>query len=224
MITLGKTYFYNNRPVVPLALEHGEIYRCYIGFQSIPDGVEGKYFCHKCMAGGTVSHVCDQYDDVIAAIEESISDQEIIWVPRIYLKDSPVEWLQWEKLQAENERLKAGNQEMRNRYSEISRHLRSIEDKPKKAEELAKQLEIKSIALSEKYQAEVDQLSEKLERVDSISIGTKTISVSEFKEIYLNHLRMQDLDTGGVDNWQWYGESVRDQEDYKTELAEFFSN
>lgn len=36
------------------------------------------------------------------------------------------------------------------------------------------------------------------------------IPKDELKELLCDSLRLQALDCGGVDNWDWYGEAVRD--------------
>ena len=33
---------------------------------------------------------------------------------------------------------------------------------------------------------------------------------------------MQDLEKGGVDNWSWYGDSVKDQDEYNIQFIKDF--
>lgn len=60
-----------------------------------------------------------------------------------------------------------------------------------------------------------------------------TISEKRLKELVLAELNLSALEQGGVDNWEWYGDSVSDflsrlSEEYKQnfedfeDMAEFF--
>ena len=48
------------------------------------------------------------------------------------------------------------------------------------------------------------------------------ISVGELKELIADSMRLQALDWGGVDNWQWYGESFGDY--LKTIQSDYVNN
>ena len=58
------------------------------------------------------------------------------------------------------------------------------------------------------------------------------ISESELRELLRDSLLLQALDQGGVDNWDWYGASIKDflasacspEENDFTDLAEHYLN
>lgn len=39
---------------------------------------------------------------------------------------------------------------------------------------------------------------------------TITVSKEEYKQLQSDSLKLQCLDEGGVDNWEWYGEAMRE--------------
>lgn len=39
---------------------------------------------------------------------------------------------------------------------------------------------------------------------------TITVSKEEYRQLQLDSLKLQCLDEGGVDNWEWYGEAIRE--------------
>lgn len=38
---------------------------------------------------------------------------------------------------------------------------------------------------------------------------TVTIPKSEYEKLLYSHKKLRALEDGGVDNWEWYGESLR---------------
>lgn len=224
-ITLGKTYYFNNRPIVPLAHEHGGIYKCFVHLKPDHD-VTGSMFCTKCMAappGVIISHTCDMAQEVIDEVMDGIADEDIMWIPQRYLMDQPFEYAVNEKLKAEGERLKKSIQSEKVAYDKIWNERRALQSKADAAKKAAEESIIKHTKLYEKYDAANENLETKLAEVSDVSvIGVGQISSKDFQEIYLNHLRFLDLDAGGVDNWTWYGESMRDHTKHMIDLADFY--
>jgi hypothetical protein len=48
---------------------------------------------------------------------------------------------------------------------------------------------------------------------------TITVSKEEYKQLQSDSLKLQCLDEGGVDNWEWYGEAMREYRKRSKELG-----
>lgn len=221
MIELNKVYYYNNRQVIPLIQEYSGIYKCYINY-NIDHDVTGSNFCIECMAGhGYSSHKCDIAQDVIDAVMENISDADIIFIPEVYLRDYPVEYKEYVKLKKQNNELNTLNSELiesnnllkdsiqisGNNVLELEKQKENLLSEIKELENAYTRLKNNKNELNK----DIDNLNKKIE-VDYTNIS---ISFDEFKELAINSMKYVDLRNGGVDNWEWYYNSIEDNEFYK---------
>lgn len=230
MITLKQVYYYNNRPCIPLALEHAGLYRCYINFTPPTATLSGREFCTECMAGhGYSSHTCEYYQDVIVAIEETIADEDIIFVPEKYLKEKPLEFHKYENILKKTHELEIKHKALAEQINVQNRSSLDLTEycnaKNNEITQLSEALKNITIELSTKH----DLFIAKTHQLASINltavnvVDTKIeLSIKDFREIYINHLKMQDLEKGGIDNWSWYGDSVKDPDEYNIQFIKDF--
>lgn len=223
-VVIGKVYYYNNRRVVPIALEYGEIFRCGI-LLNMNNEVTGSQWCSPCNIGGRETHTCELADEVIESVLENLSEEDITFIPSVYMKEQPMEFLPYVKVAAEIKKMQGDLGVAQMELISTKRQATDIATASAK-------VQAETIAAQRKYDEMVESLEEKqavlakkIEEIDNVIVSlpsNKSLTVKEFNEIYRNHLRMSDLDSKGVDNWVWYEESVRDGEDYDLEIAEFW--
>ena len=214
--------YYNNRPVLLLREEADGTWFVSATLDLSHD-ITGSNFCMQCNIGGgdyKGSHTCDDANEIIDHVMENISDHEVFWVQPQYLRDEPFEKKPFDALVLEIEKLvsvktqletdrdgiKSDINDAKNELSELSTRISDLQQKVVFA-----QNELLNTAL------------QPIEIPKYISVGSKTISASMFIEVVKNHLMMQDLIVGGVDNWEWYSESLK-SDDYESDAINFLTS
>lgn len=221
--------YYNNRPVVVLKKhEDVDFYQILVDIEIqdvdldyIAESFRG---CDACMVGHKSTCYCDdrvsEANSVLERIMEEykINDQQLFFVPAKDLKDKPFEWAENKKLKdqiavnknvlnglidivAENKSLiKQQEQTLENHKAEILKSDKIVENRKALAEISDKEYEAlrkKIRDLNNEYQVLVEN-------------GDKTIKISykDYEELLDRDRLLAALESGGVDNWEWYGESI----------------
>ena len=209
-IEFNRVYYYNNRPVVPLAHEHGGIYKCYVNFTKPTAVFDGTDFCIVCNAGGeSCYHDHGRYDEVIESLDEFLSDEDIMFIPERYLKKEYFEKAIYDNVREATQELQQKQKELSSKIQEMKNELATVEAK---LHETKLKLQAKDEACNQIYVKEIA-----IPKTVVINEAHK-MSVEDFKEIYIAYLEYNDLLVGGVDNWEWYGESLRTQEEYEDDF------
>lgn len=208
---IGKTKFYNNRPVTILKEEgHGFVF--VVAELNLSHDVTGANWCTMCMAGGDfiASHTCEFAQEVIDNLMENIEDHEVFWVSERYLKDEPFEFKKYQQLVDENEKLEST---AKNTANTIDRNIKTIEDQSLEIENLKGELsdiQLKlqnaqhDLMLAEKEEVHIQPLPQTIETADA------RLSLKELLYLYECRTKLEALESRGVDNWEWYGESLGD--------------
>ena len=222
MISKGETYYFNNGKVTILKVETDN-FVLVCGDKDIHTEVNGSEFCHGCMVGGIsgvhTRHTCDEADDVIEQVLEDISDQDIFWVNVKHLQTKPFEYKKWEKIIAENNTLSLKTEELKKENQELEDSILSAKtDYTLITEDLASLKERKDILITEIEEKEIEKIKIIAEKDSVITLKDSNVklSVSQILEYIKRDLTLGYLETGGVDNWEWYGESLPDCEDVDT--------
>jgi len=221
--------YYNNRPVVVLKKhEDVDFYQILVDIEIqdvdldyIAESFRG---CVTCLVGHTSECHCDEevaraYDVVERIMEEhKINDQQLFFVPAKDLKDKPFEWAENKKLKdqitanknvlnglidivAENKSLiKQQEKTLENHKAEILKSDRIVENRKALAEISDKEYE----ALREKIRVLNNEHQVLVESKDK----TVKISYKDYEELLDRDRLLGALESGGVDNWEWYGESI----------------
>lgn len=220
--------YYNNRPVLVLKKhEHVDFYEVLVDIEIqdidldyIAESFRG---CDACMVGHKSTCYCDEsvakaYDVVERIIEDyKISDQQLFFVPAKDLKDVPFEW-------KENQQLKdkiKGNKDILNGLVDIVAENKSLIKEQEKRlsnnkSEISKMDAIveNRKALTEIVIKDYDKLKEDISALESrkklIIVDSEVkIEYSEYKKLLKRDEKLTALENGGVDNWEWYSESLK---------------
>lgn len=91
-IKIGKTYYYNNRPVTVIA-EEGEtgFFRCILQF-NVDTDISGECFCHACQLGGmdgaNPSHSCgDAKEFIINEYKANTEQISLVRTSEVFIKE-----------------------------------------------------------------------------------------------------------------------------------------
>jgi len=209
-IKVGENYYFNNGKVTILRIENNE-FVLVCGDINLHTEVNGSEFCHMCMVGGKSRHTCSDVDNVIEEIIEDLSDKNIFWVNVKHLKDKPFEYQKWEKITAENEELQKSVDNLKLQKLEVLKSTKEIEEKREIILEEISNLEIKKQELLEKVE-ETEKLKLKLvadkEGIITLSNSNIKFSIKEILRLLESSIMLEHLERGGVDNWEWYSESL----------------
>lgn len=209
--------FYMNNPCEIIRKITDEFSEVKVYPQFMDDELSGAGWCSACMVGGHDgahhSHTCEPYQEVIEAIRDTESSMIIVVENRL-LQDNPVEFSTWTLVR---EQVNAKKAERDSFYDE-SRKLKSEISEINK-ELIANKLEIEySSVKASDLRHEIDLLSNKKYQLnlgiqdiqDSITVGGIRLSISGsyLRECIESKIKLEHLEAGGVDNWEWYGDSL----------------
>lgn len=220
--------YYNNRPV--LVLQKHEVADFYqilvdieiqdIDLDHIAESFRG---CDACMVGHKSTCYCDEevakaYDVVERIIEDyKIKDSQLFYVPAKDLKDVPFEWKENKGLV---DKIK-GNKDVLNGLIDIVAENKSLIKQQEKTlsdnkEEIRKMDAIveNRKALTEIVIKDYDKLTSDIKELESqknlIIVGSDVkIEYSEYEQLLKRDEKLTALENGGVDNWEWYFESLK---------------
>lgn len=184
-------------------------------------------FCMGCMIGGTVSHSCEEYHEVIDVINEDRLDKSIITiVEKKYLQEEPVEFKEYKKIRDKLRDAYREAGQLRNKTYDLKRELRELEDDREHLVTLNENL-IKDVNdLHKEKQSlneEVVNLLQEKESAGKVILDdnyTVNISIDQLKWLYKASHILTALENGGVDNWEWYGESVNNYGDIDEHVSD----
>jgi hypothetical protein len=201
----GEVKYYNNRPVFIIRNE-GEGFYFVCASINLTHDVTGSCFCTPCNIGGTSTHKCADADEIIDAIMDEISDHEVFWVHEKYLMNQPFERKQYdvlvleiEKLLNEKQTLIEGLRVLRDEITEVSNNV-SLESR--NLSDIQQRI-LFSQNNAIKYEGETKSIIPEIVNIGSISFNS-----SSFLALIKDSLILNKLKIGGVDNWEWYGESI----------------
>lgn len=224
--------YYNNRPVLVIKKdENTDFYQVLVKVEiqghNLDDIAEQFRGCDACMVGHKSTCYCDEevakaYDvlDIILT-ENNIDEENLFYVRGKELKDKPFEW-------AENEQLKnkiTGNKNILNGIIDIVAENKSLIKQQEKIlldnkEEIRKMGAIveNRKALTEIVITDYDKLKEDIKALESqkklIIVDSEIkIEYSKYEELLKRDEILSGLEAGGVDNWEWYSESLKNLED-----------
>lgn len=223
----GTVKYYNNKPVIVLKKhEEADFYQVLVNLEIqnvdldfIAESFRG---CHACMVGHkSTCHCDDEVDkayDVIERIMENyeIKDENLFYVPVKDLKDKPFEWAENEKLKAQittNKNILNGLidiiAENKGKIKQIEEEITKIYSKKHNYETGLKHAEHNFKSTNEDYEKVKEKLKKVKSELENIIVDNETsISREEYDNLCRRDRILTALENGGVDNWEWYGESL----------------
>lgn len=212
--------FYMNNPcIVVREILDGEFLEIKIN-PEYAQSMDGSEFCQGCilgsMDGAHPSHSCEDYENIIDAINDQEASILVIAESRL-VNEKPVEIIKYEKLLNEVKKQQA-------RYNEVLSM--SNEERFKKSEFESQQKELeKNIKILKKQEAaqikELENLKSHVSEArktyqDSISLSSNkdlALSGKDLKELYRDSYILNELKNNGVDNWTFYDDAIPSEED-----------
>lgn len=213
-----KIYFYQNNPCVITRIVNDDFAEIMLSHKFAQD-MQTRGQCQGCCVGDSDNKLqctCDEFSWIIEEVQEE-ENKVICMVERRLLADHPIEKVAIDKLQKsiadENNKLAA----TKVLHQEWTEHLNG------KREEY-KALEAKSAALRAENEALVSQGKSIESRfsglmnqyhqisvvVDKYRLKPIEITNKEYQELLKRNKILSALEAGGVDNWEWYDESLKD--------------
>jgi hypothetical protein len=214
-ISVGQHYYYNNGKVTILKIETDD-FVLVCGDKDIHTEVNGSEFCQMCMVGGMMRHTCSDVDEVVEDVLEDISDSDIFWVNIKHLQDKPFEYKKWEKIKEENSNLSKDIAVLQEEKIIIVNNIKELEEQREKLLiEISNKKEENEEILSviEENKSKAKTIIEDKEKVITLDNSNITMSVGRIVRYIEDSIKLEYLERGGVDNWEWYGESLPECED-----------
>lgn len=222
-INKQKVYFYQNNPCTIVNEINEDFVEISINHKY---GAEMELMCMGCAVGDSdnkLSCTCSEHEWIV----EQVQDEDhlcLVIARRIYLRENPVEHHDIEKLQKqiqeEKDRLektKVIHEEWRKSLSAKQSIIECL-----KQEEKYLSLQIES------FEKERDRCEEGIRSMkdiyDEIEVYisdyhinkyTRKISTKEYDELLKRDELLRALEAGGVDNWEWYDESIKNASSIK---------
>lgn len=210
--------FYMNNPC-EIVRKINDDFSEIVVYPKFADSMEGSQWCTACMVGGMdgahPSHTCEPYQDVIEAINDSEASMLIVVENRL-LQDKPVEFAKWSEAITQ---IKEINSDILNKKKLVSDIKRSGLNIRNRNLIKSKEIDLKSAKIADldrnicELEAEIIGLRRSLGTAKGlVSVGSVTLSMSvdELKAMIKDSLVLEKLQAGGVDNWEWYGDTLGD--------------
>ena len=208
----NKIYFYQNNPCTIINKINDEFCEVAISHKY---GSEMELMCQGCAVGDSdnkLSCTCSEHEWIV----EQLQDEEhlsLVIVRSIYLREDPVEYfdiLSLKKIK-EEERVKINDIKLIHKEWEdsIKEKKLSVDALTKESEAIC--LHIESAKLKEVRLIEsIESLSEELKTVNvKIKSTDDVISINDYESLERDSEKLRALEAGGVDNWTWYDESMK---------------
>lgn len=215
--------FYMNNPC-QIIREIGDDFSEIVVFPEFADSFEGSQWCTECMAGtGYSSHTCAEFEEVIEAIRDTQASMLVMAENRL-IQDAPVEFAKWSRAVDELKKTQSKTKEERLDQSKIkskstdlfNRNVISSDRLMSKASQIEKMNE--SVGQLEREIYELRSSVNNSKGLVSVGGVTLSMSVQELKEMISKSLKMERLEAGKVDNWEWYDDALEGfNEDLETD-------
>lgn len=220
--------YYMNNPCEVLRVISDEFVEIKVYPKFVDDEFNGSGWCTECTAGSGYSrHTCREYQDVIDYIVDYGQSMIVVAESRL-VHDNPIEFKQWislrnsiKKLSEDENVIKASLASHRKEVSWLSQY--SVDLKEELADLRGKERDL--CEHLKKLHSDVRNNEREIEAMSaSINLGSVVASmgVDELRGLIKAKVILDSLMSGGVDNWEWYGESMPD--DVDSEVSEYLSS
>ncbi len=201
--------YYMNNPCTVIRALNDEISEIVVDISYAAD-LNGGQFCMGCELGGTVSHTCEDAQDVIDAVADEVHNIPLLVENRL-LADRPIEVGIWAKINAEIESAKAklaGFKPLMKEWEDMFR-LRRNQVKEFDARIAAQETNISLLRedagrLMSKRDGLLDQcdaLKVKIQSTDRVITG------KELRRLRERDALLTRLEQLGVDNWEGWDDA-----------------
>jgi chaperonin cofactor prefoldin len=219
---MSEIKYYNNNPCKVLR-EVGEGFSEIVVFPHVQDlDMNGGDWCIACQVGGIdgayPSHTCDPYQEVIDVINDQREDEGVVVIAdNRLLHNEMVEWKAWKTIKDRCEKVTESYNDVRRKNCDMLITSCKLESKIKTLEEDITLLEqTKEVLLGKVNTAydEYDSLKGKINQAmkDPLVVLDNNFKVEldihTLRSLIEDSIKLEQLESGGVDNWEWYSESI----------------
>lgn len=186
-------------------------------YPSFNDDLDGSGWCTECQVGnnGTPQrHTCEEYQDIINELED-VENAIICIVENRLLANEPVEFKKIILLDEEIIRRDKLISDKSLAITELDKAISSKENELKRLENVMSN----SNEVIESTKKDIETYSKKISELKNQYTITSPLNIDITKNMYEKLIKrdyiLTCLENGGVDNWEWYGESYPREEDLK---------
>lgn len=220
--------YYMNNPCEIVRVISDEFVEIKVYPKFVDDDFNGSGWCTECTAGSGYSrHTCREYQDVIDYIVDYGQSMIVVAESRL-VQDTPIEFKQWNSLRnsikSKSLELSEINESISSGKREVSWMSQYCVDLKEELQDLKGRISISSEKINELSSKESD-LERRLGKVcASINLGAivASMSIDELKGLVEAKVILDSLKRGGVDNWEWYSESM--PEDVEGDVVSYISS
>lgn len=212
-------YYMNNPCTVLRVFGDGEFTEIKI-VPKFEQAVDAQGFCHACMVGSNdgshPSHTCDEAQEVIDAINDSMAAMPVVVESRLLHKEA-IEHFVMRGLQVKLDKANSELNAVRKIKGKVEVESQILNDEYSRDEQESYRLQQELKELTSAVQSEStylnglkkerDQLEQEVETVRTAN-GAHQITTARLRELYVNKVMYEALVKGKVENWEWYSESV----------------
>lgn len=220
--------YYMNNPCEIVRVISDEFVEIKVYPKFVDDDFNGSGWCTECTAGSGYSrHACREYQDVIDYIVDYGQSMIVVAESRL-VQDKPVEFKQWSSLRSsiksKGEDLHSINESISIGKKYSSWMAQYCVDLKEELYDLKDRISASSERLNDLCLKESESETRLGKVCASINLGNivATMSIEELKDLVEAKIILDGLKSGGVDNWEWYSESVPD--DIDGEVGNYISS
>lgn len=219
---MSEIKYYNNNPCKVLR-EVGEGFSEVVVYPHVQDlGMNGGEWCVACQVGGMdgayPSHTCDPYQEVIDVVNGQRDDEGVVIIAdNRLLHNEMVEWATWKKIKDSCDKLTENYHETRLKTSNLLVENCKVDSKIKTLNEDIRLLEQTKDFLLDRvntiyndYQRVKGDITQSME--DPLVVIDNNfkleLSLPTLRSLIKDSIKLEQLENGGVDNWEWYSESI----------------
>ena len=206
--------YYMNNPCEIVRVISDEFVEIKVYPKFVDDDFNGSGWCTECTAGSGYSrHACREYQDVIYYIVDYGQSMIVVAESRL-VQDKPVEFKQWSSLRSsiksKGEELHSINESISIGKKYSSWMAQYCVDLKEELYDLKDRISASSERLNDLCLKESESETRLGKVCASINLGNivATMSIEELKDLVEAKIILDGLKSGGVDNWEWYSESV----------------
>lgn len=220
--------YYMNNPCEVVRVISEEFVEIKVYPKFVDDDFNGSGLCTECTAGAGYSrHTCREYQDVIDYIVDYGQSMIVVAESRL-VHDAPIEFKQWNSLRdsinSKSQELSRINDSICSGKKYVSWMSQYCVDLKEELHDLKYRISTSSEKINDLSNKE-SELERRLGKIGaSVNLGSvvASMSVDELKGLVEAKIILDGLKRGGVDNWEWYSESVPD--DVDGEVAKYISS
>jgi hypothetical protein len=216
---MNKVYFYMNNPCVIVREVTSDIVEIQLSHK-FAEGMDLRGRCEGCCIGDSdnkITCTCDEFEWIIEEVQEE-ENKIVAMVERRLLAENPIEKMQLDKvksrftIEADAEKDRLNKTKVLHSEWQMSLENKKLEAEALEAKCNAAELEFDSIRKKQEDASHgANRLIKKYQSMlVYISGSNEKITKLELDRMKYRDAKLSALEAGGVDNWEWYDESLKD--------------